>query len=124
MIPVALNEWGENAVRQPGVFETAFEHSGCIDSGRLAVPEVSRLADRDRKKGCGWPISKTRYLQVLVKKLLQFVVHGDFRLLAAFLPEPDQRSLSGLEVILDLEVHSGADPAAGVGECGRARGIC
>ena len=37
VIPVALKEWGD---RQAGVFEPAFEHSGCIDSGRRAVPEL------------------------------------------------------------------------------------
>jgi hypothetical protein len=87
-MPVALKEWRE-CIRQPGVFEPAFEHSGCIDSGRRAVPELSRLAYRNRKKGCGLPVSEIRYLQILVKKLLQFVVHRDFRLLAAFLPVPD-----------------------------------
>jgi hypothetical protein len=38
VIPVARNEWRE-CIRQPG----AFEHSGCIDSGRRAVPEFCVL---------------------------------------------------------------------------------
>src|ERR1700756_5209598 len=73
VIPVALKEWGENASDNSGVFEPAFEHSGCIDSGHRAVPEFSCLTQRNRKEGCGWPIFKTRCLQILVKKLLQFV---------------------------------------------------
>src|ERR1700722_16406886 len=80
---------GRKCIRQSGVFEPAFEHSGCIDSGRRPLPELSRLAQGNWKKGCGWPICKTRYLQILVQKLLQFVMHRDLRLLAAFLPEPD-----------------------------------
>ena len=47
---------GRECIRQPGVFEPAFKHSGCIDSGRRAVPELSRLAYRNRKKGCGWSV--------------------------------------------------------------------
>jgi hypothetical protein len=34
---------GRECIRQPGVFEPAFEHSGCIDSGCRAVPKLSRL---------------------------------------------------------------------------------
>jgi hypothetical protein len=71
---------GRECIRQAGVFEPAFEHSGCIDSCRRPLPEFSRLAQGNRKKRCGWPICKTRYLQILVKKLLQLVVYGDLRL--------------------------------------------
>ena len=42
---------GRECIRQPGVFESAFEHSGCINSGRPAVPEFSRLTYRNRKEG-------------------------------------------------------------------------
>ena len=80
---------GRECIRQPGVFEPAFEHSGCINSGRCAVPKLSRFATAIGKRGAFGRISKTRLLQILVKKLLQFVVHRDLRLLATFLPEPD-----------------------------------
>jgi hypothetical protein len=60
-----------------------------------------------RLGGVAYPIiSKYR-----VQKIDQFVVHRDLRFLAAFSPEPDERSLFGLEVILDLEVHDRSNPS-------------
>jgi hypothetical protein len=41
--PCRPKRMGRKCIRQSGVFEPAFEHSGCIDSGRRAVPEFSRL---------------------------------------------------------------------------------
>jgi AAA domain-containing protein len=62
--PCCPKGMGRECIRQTGVFKPAFEHSGCIDSGRLAAPELSRLAGRSRKEWCVWPISKTRFLQL------------------------------------------------------------
>src|ERR1700694_2353214 len=41
--PCGPKGMGRECIRQSSVFEPAFEHSGCIDSGRRAVPELSRL---------------------------------------------------------------------------------
>ena len=38
------------------------------------------------------------------------MVNRDFLFLAAFLFEPDQRSFSSLEVILDLQIHDRSNP--------------
>ena len=78
---------------------------------------LQKIRDPCRPKRMGREcIRQPGVFKILVKKLLQFVVHGDFRLLAAFFPEPDQRSLSGLEVVLDLEVHDRPDPRKSVGQ--------
>lgn len=53
-------------------------------------------------------------LQIFIKKLLKFVAHRDFLFLAAFFPEPDQRSLSGLKVIFNRKIHDRADAGKSV----------
>ena len=49
------------------------------------------------------------------------MVDRNFLLLAAFFFEPDQRSLSGLEIILDLQIHDGTDSGKPIGQGGEQR---
>jgi hypothetical protein len=51
------------------------------------------------------------------------MVDRNFLLLAAFLFEPDQRSFSGLEVILDIQIHDGADPGKRISQGGKQRSV-
>jgi hypothetical protein len=89
VIPEALKEWGENASdnlaslsRRLSILAASIRVAGRFPSFRILPKAIG-------KRSVGWPICKTRYVQILVKKLLQIVVQRDLRLFATFLSETD-----------------------------------
>ena len=96
VIRVALKEWGENASDKPAALSilAAIGLPGGYRAYASCLPRSER--------GCGWPISKTRYLQILVKKLLQSVLHGDLRLLTASFPRPSRPTEAEMRAYMSL----------------------
>jgi hypothetical protein len=54
--------------------------------------------------------SLSRVVQVLVKKLFELVVCGEFFLFAAFLFEAEKKPFSGRIKVFEFLIHGGTDP--------------
>jgi hypothetical protein len=96
------------------LLEPSFEHVRGLGTHQRTARKPSGFAQGGRKQKRAWLVAETGRFEVLVQELLQLVVHGKLFLLSAFLFESEKKPFSGRIIILDLQIHDGADPGESV----------
>src|SRR6266481_8338838 len=86
--------------RKSRIAKAPLEHRPSVFAREAIGPELARPAASRSEKGGSRLIRELGCTQIGVQILLKLVVDRNFFLFAAFFPEPDERALANLKIIL------------------------